>query len=93
MGLGGGPIVEPFTTGAVIFPAGPGAVDDDSDNDDDGDDGDDVDGGDSVDEGWPVDGEYGMLGLNCAKAMLIELAIVAIPIAIIVEIKMMLTVF
>ena len=78
MGLGGGPIVELFTTGVVIFPAEAG---------------DDVDGGDSVDEGWPVDGEYGMLGLNCAKAMLIELAIVAIPIAIIVEIKMMLTVF
>ena len=28
MGLGGGPIVELFTTGAVLFPAGaPGAVD------------------------------------------------------------------
>ena len=34
-----------------------------------------------------------MFGLNCAKAMLIELAIVAIPIAIIVDIKMMPTVF
>ena len=59
----------------------------------DGVDGVDVDGGDSVDGGWPVDGENGMFGLNCAKAMLIELAIVAIPIAIIVDIKMMTTVF
>ena len=59
----------------------------------DGVDGVDVDGGDSVDGGWPVDGENGMFGLNCAKAMLIELTIVAIPIAIIVDIKMMTTVF
>ena len=48
-----------------------------------------VDGGDSDDGDWPVDGENGMFGLNCAKAILIELASVAIPIAIIVNIKMM----
>jgi hypothetical protein len=97
MGLGGGPIVELFTTGVVLFPADAGAVDGDGDgdgvNDGDGVDGVDVDGGDSVDGGWPVDGENGTFGLNCAKAMLIELAIVAIPIAIIVDIKMMTTVF
>lgn len=89
MGLGGGPIVEPFTTGAVIFPAGVDGVDVDGVDID----GVDIDGGDSDDEDPPVDGEYGVFGLNCAKAMLIELAIVAIPIAIIVDIKMTPAVF
>ena len=87
MGLGGGPIVELFTTGVVIFPAEAGAVDGDGDGVEG------VEGVEGVDGGWPVDGENGTFGLNCAKAMLIALAIVVIPIAIIVDIKMMTTVF
>jgi hypothetical protein len=116
VGLGGGPIVELFTTGAVPFPveavplpveavlfttgavpfpacdgfvstgwlvADGGGVD--------GVDG--ADGGDSDDGGWPVDGENGIFGLNCAKVVLTELSIVAIPITIIVDIKRMPNVF
>jgi hypothetical protein len=52
-----------------------------------------VDGGDRFDGDWPVDGENGMFGLNCAKEILTELAIVEIPITIIAEIKMMPRVF
>ena len=97
MDLGEGPIVELFTTGAVIFPPGGGftftgrLVCVGGGGGVDGVDG--VDGGDSDDGDWPVDGEKGMFGLNSAKAILIELAIVAIPIAIIVDIKMMPTFF
>ena len=52
-----------------------------------------VDGGDRFDGDWPVDGENGMFGLNCAKVILTELAIVAIPITIIAKIKMLLKAF
>lgn len=52
-----------------------------------------VDGGDRFDGDWPVDGENGMFGLNCAKVILTELSIVAIPITIIAKIKMLLKAF
>jgi hypothetical protein len=78
-----------FTTGVVLFTTGAGVTFNGwlvggGDDSDDG-----IDGGDSDDGGWPVDGMNGMFELNCAKAMLIQLAIVAIPIAIIVETKRM----
>ena len=49
--------------------------------------GDDVEGGDSEDVGWPVDGLY------CATAILIQLVIATILIAIIEDIKMTLIAF
>ena len=84
-GFGGELIVLLFTTGAfVAFGGGDGGGDDvDWLKDGDcGDDGDDVEGGDSDDVSWPVDGLY------CATAILIQLAIATILIAIIEDIKM-----
>jgi hypothetical protein len=96
--FGGGD--DAFTTGAFVgcsfggdddgddaFPFG---GDDDGDDvdwpkDGDCDDGDDVEGGDSDDVSWPVDGLY---GLYCATAILIQLVIATILIAIIEDIKM-----
>jgi hypothetical protein len=89
-----------FPVGAVLFPVAGGfspigrlVSDGDVDGGDGSDCGDGVDGGDSDVGAWPVDGENGMFGLNCAKAILKELDIAAIPITIIVDIKMMPHVF
>ena len=41
-----------------------------------------VDGGDRFDGDWPVDGMKGVFVLNCAKAILIQLTIDAMQIAI-----------
>jgi hypothetical protein len=84
--FGGGDGDDVFTTGA--FGGGDGDCGDDVDwpkDGDCGDDGDDVEGGDSDDVSWPVDGLY---GLYCATAILIELVIATILIAIIEDIKM-----
>jgi hypothetical protein len=95
-GFGGELIVLLFTTGAFVafgggdgddvFTTGGDDVDWPKDGDC-GDDGDDVEGGDSDDVSWPVDGLY------CATAILIQLAIATILIAIIEEIKMTLIAF
>jgi hypothetical protein len=73
-----------FTTGAFVGCGGDGGGDD-VDWSKDGDCGDDVEGGDSDDVSWPVDGLY---GLYCATAILIQLVIATILIAIIEDIKM-----
>jgi hypothetical protein len=91
MGLEGGPIVELFTMVVVLFPVCDGfAFTGCLVSDGGGVDGvEDVDGGDRFDGDWPVDGENGMFELNCADAILTELAIVVIPITIIAKIKML----
>ena len=56
-----------------------GCPDGDGESDDCG------DGGDKFAGDWPVDGANGAFVLDCAKAILTQLAIVAKPIAIIAE--------
>lgn len=80
MGIGGGPIVVLFPADAGFTSVGSSIFDDCVDG------GDGADGGDNADdEGWPVDGTNGIFVLDCAKATLIQLAIVTIPMAIIAK--------
>ena len=53
----------------------------------------DGDGGDNDDGDWPVEGLKGIFVLNCAKAILIQLTIDAIQIAISTETKRMPIIF
>ena len=55
--------------------------------------GDGGDGGDNDDGDWPVDGMKGIFVLNCARAMLKQLTIDAIQIAISTETKRMPIIF
>ena len=83
--LSGAIIVQFFALAGFIFVKCP--VQGNDDGDDDG------NGGDNDDGDWPVDGMKGVFVLNCAKAILIQLTIDAIQIAISTETKMMPIIF
>ena len=85
LSLWGAIIVQFFALAGFTFVKCP--VQGNDDGDDDG------NGGDNDDGDWPVDGTKGVFVLNCAKAILIQLTIDAIQIAISTETKMMPIIF
>jgi hypothetical protein len=93
LSLWGAIIVQFFALAGFTFVKCPVQGNGDGDDDGNGDGDDDGNGGDNDDGDWPVDGTKGVFVLNCAKAILIQLTIDAIQIAISTETKMMPIIF